>query len=93
MTVRPFFPPDDCPPEAADPALTLAEFMKATGEDDIDRAERLMAVASALVEEYAPRAPDVIAAEAVIRYGGYLAQSTLGRSDGNPLGKSPPNIR
>ena len=44
----------------------------------LDRAERILAVASAIVLEYAPHAPDALQNEAVIRLGGYLAQSDYG---------------
>ena len=44
----------------------------------LDRAERILAVASVEVLEFAPHAPDAVANEAVIRYGGYLAQSDYG---------------
>ena len=43
-----------------------------------ERASQLGAVASAMVEEYAPGAPQVLRDEAVIRCAGYLAQSDFG---------------
>ena len=44
----------------------------------LDRAERILAVATAEVLGYAPHAPDAVANEAVIRLSGYLAQSDYG---------------
>ena len=52
----------------------------------LDRAERILAVASALVLEYAPHAPDSVANEAVIRLGGYLAQSDYGTIQEESIG-------
>ena len=43
------------------------------------RATRLLGVATAIVEEYAPLAPQELKDEAVIRFAAYLKQST-----GNP---------
>ena len=43
-----------------------------------DRATRLLAVATAVVEGYAPDAPEVLQNEAVIRFAGYLAGSDYG---------------
>ena len=46
--------------------------------EDMDRVESILAAASAIVLKYAPDAPDAVANEAVIRLGGYLAQSDFG---------------
>ena len=42
------------------------------------RATRLLSVAAAAVEAYAPAAPEVLKDEAVIRFAGYLANSDFG---------------
>ena len=55
-------------------ALALAEEAGVTEE----RATRLLAVATAIVERYAPTAPSSLQNEAVIRFGGYLGQSDYG---------------
>ena len=52
----------------------------------LDRAERILAVASAIVVEYAPHAPDAVQNEAVIRIGGYLAQSDYGTIRSESIG-------
>lgn len=41
-------------------------------------APRILAVASAIVEDYAPLAPDAVRTEAVIRLGGYLFETPHG---------------
>ena len=46
--------------------------------DSDERAGELGAVASAMVEQYAPGAPQALRDEAVIRFAGYLAQSDFG---------------
>ena len=43
-----------------------------------ERAAELGAVASALVEQYVPAAPQALRDEAVVRFAGYLAQSDFG---------------
>ena len=53
--------------------ITAAELAAAIRQP-AEVAGRLLAVASELVERYAPAAPDSIANEAVIRTSGYLAQ-------------------
>ena len=65
--------------------LTAAELAAEVGAE-LDRAERILAVASAEVLEYAPHAPDVVQDEAVIRLGGYLAQSDYGTLRDESLG-------
>lgn len=44
----------------------------------VDRAERLLTVASQVVTEYAPEAPEAVANEAVVRFAGYLGQADYG---------------
>ena len=67
-------------------ALTAAtECLKtALGEDDDATAQRLGSVASALVEQYASGAPQVVKDEAVIRCGGWLREQPAAaiRSEG-----------
>ena len=46
--------------------------------DSVERANQLGMVGAALVENYAPGAPQEIRDEAVIRFAGYLAQSDFG---------------
>ena len=46
--------------------------------DDAERMHGILLAASALVEEYAPQAPQAIRNEAVVRIGGYAAQSDYG---------------
>ena len=56
-------------------AAALAELGAALGEDDDHVTARLGAAAGALVERYAPDAPDAIKCEAVIRTAGWLRQA------------------
>ncbi len=53
--------------------LTAAQLAEAVGLDSATAA-RLLAVAGALVERYAPDAPDAVANEAAIRTAGWLAE-------------------
>ena len=53
--------------------ITAAELAEAVGVDSTT-ATRLLAVAAALVNRYAPDAPDAISNEAVIRTAGWLAE-------------------
>ena len=59
--------------------VTLGEAIRvlgeAIGEDVDDTTERLGATASALVERYAPGAPQVVRDEAVIRCAGWLREA------------------
>ena len=78
----PYDPADQlCPPEPAPPSsgvtLTAQELADETAAA-LDRAERILEVATATVAEYAPNAPTSLLNEAVIRLGGYLAQSDYG---------------
>ena len=78
--VVPYDLPVTCPeptPERSGVTLTAAELATETGAK-LDRAERILAVVSATVTEYAPAAPSALLNEAVIRLGGYLAQSDYG---------------
>ena len=65
-------------------AATLAPLIGS--DDDMAAAERLLAVAAARVNRYAPEAPDEIHNEAVIRLAGYLAQSDYGSIAEEKLG-------
>ena len=64
--------------------ITAAELAAEIAADPIERAERILAAATAMVERYAPGAPTEIQNESVIRLGGWLAQSDYGgiRSEG-----------
>lgn len=53
--------------------ITAAELAEAIGTD-ATRAGHLLAAAEALVNEYAPNAPDAIKREAIIRCSGWLAE-------------------
>ena len=53
--------------------ITVAELAEAIGTDAAT-ATRLLAVATALVERYAPDAPDAVSNEATIRAAGWLAE-------------------
>ena len=71
--------PEPEPEPESEPTVTLTaqELASETGAD-LDRAERILAVASAIVVEYAPAAPVALLNESAIRLGGYLAQSDYG---------------
>ena len=53
--------------------LTVATLQTELGVDSVT-ATRLLAVSSALVERYAPEAPEAISNEAAIRCAGWLAE-------------------
>ena len=55
-------------------AATLAAAAQLTGKD----AARLLAVAMALVEQYAPGAPEAIQNEATVRTAGWLGHTPVG---------------
>ena len=60
-------------------AVTLtAETLAAEIGVEVPLAARLLAVATEVVRRYAPSAPEVLVAEATIRFAGYLAQSDYG---------------
>ena len=69
------------PTEATELAAAVARLKAAVqgaAADSDERAGQLGAVAAAMVEGYAPGAPQVLKDEAVIRFAGYLAQSDFG---------------
>ena len=59
-------------------AAQLAERVKGAASDSPERAAELLAVAAAMVEQYATGAPAALQNEAAIRFAGYLAQSDFG---------------
>ena len=78
-TAKPY-PAPGCPapPDtAAQGYLTAAELATAA-RINAQVAERLRAVVIALIEEYAPRAPQAIKNEAAIRFAGYISQAPSG---------------
>ena len=87
-TAQPFPPPPKRAP-AAPPAgtvtITAAALATETGAD-LPRAERLLAVATQMVVDYAPQAPSTLLDEAVIRFAGYLAQSDFGAVTSEEIG-------
>ena len=56
-------------------AVAIAELGRALGEDDEHVTARLGATAAALVERYAPDAPEPSKCEAVIRCAGWLREA------------------
>ena len=58
-------------------ALTAARIAAETGVD-VTRAAELLAVVTALVDGYAPDAPEAVRDEATIRAAGWLAQAPAG---------------
>ncbi len=68
--------------------LRLQKVVQGAALDSVDRAEALGAVASAMVEGYAPDAPAAIKDEAVLRFAGYLAQSDFGTIVKESIGPS-----
>ena len=90
---RPTDPPDGGestrPTSAAHMAITLtAETLaEAIGaEDSPTVAARVLAVASQVITDYAPDAPDAVADEAAIRFAGYLYGSDYGAIRSEDLG-------
>ena len=80
------------------PSITAEELAAEIGipDDEISRAERLLAVASKAVDRYAPLAPTTMKNEAVIRYAGYLTGSDYGGVKSESIGPrsveySPPS--
>ena len=59
-------------------AAQLADRIQGAAAESTDRAAELLVVATAMVQQYAPAAPDVLQNEATIRLAGYLAQSDFG---------------
>ena len=56
----------------------LAERIQGATTESTDAAAQLLAVASAMIEQYAPNAPEAMQNEAAVRFAGYLAQSDFG---------------
>ena len=54
-------------------AITAAELVDEIKTKDATRAGHILAAVGAMVERYAPGAPDAIKREAIIRAGGWLA--------------------
>ena len=68
-------------------AVTItAETLAAETGAEIEQARRLLAVATAAVERYAPVAPESAANEAVIRLAGYWAGSDFGGVKSESIG-------
>ena len=62
-----------------EPPLSATEFVASlTHGFDPVRAGHILAVAWGIVRRFAPDAPEAVQREAVIRFGGYLAQSDFG---------------
>ena len=81
-TALPYPPPPGAKPvtpstDTGAVTLTAAQLAEATGAP-LAVAERLLQVAARTVLDYAPQAPVVLLNEAVVRLGGYLAQSDFG---------------
>ncbi len=58
-------------------ALTAQQLADESGAE-LARAERILAVAQRMVEDYAPAAPEELRNEAIVRFGGYLLGSDYG---------------
>ena len=58
--------------------LTAADLAVAADLEDTVTAARLLAVATQVVEDYAPGAPEVLQNEAAIRFAGYLGSGPSG---------------
>ena len=54
--------------------LTATELAEALGAEQA-LADRLLPVVAAIVDDYAPHAPDALADEAAIRFAGYIGRS------------------
>ena len=67
--------------------LTAQELRDVIGDNiPLAMAERLLAVAIAKVDDYAPSAPAVLKNEAVIRFAGYLGGSDFGGVQDESIG-------
>ena len=73
-TAQPFPPRPQAKLAATGVTLTASELAEIIGTE-LDEAERLLAVASAMVSRYAPDAPTAVVNEATVRFSGYLASS------------------
>lgn len=78
MAVATLSPWPTTPAALANATARLKAAVQGAAADSDERAAGLGAVASAMVEQYAPDAPVAIKDEAVIRFAGYLAQSDFG---------------
>ena len=58
--------------------ITLVDFQRRVAGAAATDGAAILAAATAIVERYAPGAPDAVQNEAVVRLGGYLAQSDYG---------------
>ena len=67
--------------------LTAAELAEETSAS-VDRATRVLAVATEAVTHYAPEAPEVLQNEAVLRFAGYLLGSDYGAIRKDSIGPS-----
>ena len=85
MAVTVILTPPPTSPGARTVALAVLGVAIGT-EDDLTVTERLLGVASALVEDYAPGAPQAVRNEAVIRVAGALQQSDFGGIASESLG-------
>ena len=75
--------PDD---EEAGVTVRVLAAESGAEERDLERVERVLGVAVQTVEDYAPRAPQVLKNEAVIRFGSYLLASDYGAFRSETLG-------
>ena len=75
MTALPYPPPPGL--ETCAVTLTAAQLAAETSAD-LDRAARVLKVATRAVLDYAPGAPGALLNEAAIRFGGYLLSSDFG---------------
>ena len=66
-------------------ATELADLIGGRADQSAEPA-RLLAVGTAMVEDYAPEAPEALQNEAVIRFCGYLAQADFGTVREETLG-------
>ena len=64
-------------PEPTRVTVTAQELADESGAE-LDRATRVLPVATQTVTDYAPEAPESLQNEAVIRFGGYLLGSDYG---------------
>ena len=58
--------------------VTAAELAAEFPGEQQNRVERVLSVASCMVGDYAPAAPDELANEAAIRFAGYLLEVSVG---------------
>lgn len=81
---------DDPPPSTTAITITLDDFAAVIGFDDLtaDRAryQRLYEMAQERINNYAPLAPTAVKNEAMVRFGGYFAQSDFGGVQSEAIG-------